>query len=100
MKVSIQSFHLQPGKKLLAAVENKLMRIGNVYDRINICEVTLKKERTADQKNCVIEVKMDVPGKIIFTKERAQSFETALSKVAYELREQLKEYKDVQNEVR
>lgn len=100
MEISIQSFHLRPGKKLLDAVEAKLMKIEKIFDRINICEVTLKKEKTSDQKNCVIEAKLDVPGRIIFTKEKAESFETALNKVVYELKEQLTEYKELLNEVR
>jgi len=100
MEISIQSFHLRPGKKLLGTVQDKLMKIEKIYDRINICEVTIKKEKTADQKNCIIEAKLDVPGKIIFTKGKAESFETALNKVVYELKEQLTEYKELLNEVR
>lgn len=100
MEVNIQSFHLRPGKKLLDAVQNKLMKIEKIYDRINVCEVTLKKEKTSDQKNCLIEAKLDVLGKIIFTKEKAESFETALNKIVYELKQQLTEYKELLNEVR
>jgi len=100
MEITIQSFHLQPGKKLLDAVENKFRRIEKIYDRINVCEVTLKKEKTSNAKNCIIEAKMDVPGKIIFTKEKAETFELALNKVVYELKQQLTHYKEQLNEVR
>ena len=67
MEITIQSFHLQPGKKLLDAVENKFRKIERIYERITICEVTLRKEKTSDQKSCVVEAKLDVPGKVIFT---------------------------------
>lgn len=100
MEITIQSLHLQPGKKLLDAIENKFSRIEKIYDRIQSCEVTLKKEKTSNQKSCIAEVKLNVPGKTLFMKEKAETFESALNKVIYEIRQRLAEYKEHLNEVR
>ena len=60
----------------------------------------LKTEKAANQTNCIVEARLTVPGKTIFTKEKAETFETALSKVIYEIRQHLAGYKGQLHEVR
>ncbi len=94
MKLQIESPHVEPDKKLVKLVRSKFEHLGKKYDRINRCDVLLRKEKSDVQKIFSIEVKMEVPGTMLFASDKAETFELALDKVIHDLEHQLRRFKE------
>ncbi|HXH19125.1 MAG TPA: ribosome-associated translation inhibitor RaiA [Chitinophagales bacterium] len=100
MQIQIQSIHWEADEALRKAVTEKLSRLEKFYDRIEKCNVILKKEKNARQKSYVAEVRLAVPKQDLFASERAESFEGALELIMADLKKQLIRHKDKLKEPR
>jgi len=100
MQLQIESPHIEVGKKITNLIRSKFEHLGKRYDRINRCDVVLRKEKSDKQKYFFIEAKMEVPKAILFASEKAGTFEMALDKVIDDLEHQLNRHKEEINEVR
>lgn len=100
MQLQIESPHIEPNKRLTNLIRSKFEQLGRRYDRINRCDVVLRKGKDDKQKYFFIEAKMEVPRKILFAMEKAETFEMALDKVISDLEHQLDRHKEEINEVR
>lgn len=94
MQLQIESPHFEPDEELVNLVRSKFEHLGRRYDRINHCDVILKKENSDIQKNSFVEAKMEVPKEILFASEIDETFEMALDKVIHDLEHQLRRYKE------
>lgn len=100
MQLQIESPHIETGKTLTNLVRRKFEHLGKRYDRINRCDVVLRKEKNNKQKYFFVEAKMEVPQTILFAHDKAESFEIALDKVINDLEHQLNRHKEEIEEVR
>ncbi len=95
MKVQVHAIHFSADRKLLEAIQAKLNKLDTFYDRITSGEVYLKIEQGEGKvKEKLLEIKLSVPGTVLFVKEKARSFEEALDLALNALAEQIKRFKD------
>lgn len=94
MQLQIKTPHAEHDERLGDLVRNKFEHLGKRYERIFNCDVVLREEKSDIQKYFFVEAKMEVPQKILFASERAESFEIALDNVIHDLEHQLRRFKD------
>jgi len=94
IQLKIQS----PGITLDQAMESHLIeqieKIGQTYSRITGCEMLLRTEKNDKGQNCFIEAKIFIPGHMLFSKQHAENFQIASSKLFDDLRDQLVRIKE------
>jgi ribosomal subunit interface protein len=100
MQLQIESPHFKASKKLTSHIQSKFEHLGKRYDRINHCDVVLKREKSDTQKKSFIEAKMEVPQGLLFASDKDETFELALDKVIHDLEHQLRRYKEELDERR
>jgi putative sigma-54 modulation protein len=100
MQIQIESPGIETGEKLINLIRTKFDHLGKRYERINRCDVLLKKVKSDKKKYFFIEAKMEVPRRILFASDNAESFEAALDKVIHDLEHQLNRHKEEIEEVR
>ncbi len=95
MKLQFHSVHFNADPKLTEFIEQKANKLETFYDRITDGEVFLRLEK-GDHRydNKVVEIKLNIPGTTLFTKEHATSFEAATDQAVESLRRQLQKYKE------
>ena len=89
MQIQIHSIHFDADQALLDFVNAKLHKLLTFNGDIQSCEVFLRVEKSDTRDNKVVEVKAHVPGKDLFAKRRAVSFEAAMDEVHEALRRQV-----------
>ena len=95
MQVKINAVHFKADDKLEVYINQKLDKLTTFFDRIQQAEVFLKLENEgAPVKDKVAEIKLSVPGSILFAKETDKTFEKAVDDVMENLRIQLVKHKD------
>lgn len=94
MQLHIESPHFEPNEGFTDLIRNKFDHLSKRYDRINRCEVVMRKEKSDKQKEFFIEAKLDVPRRTLFASDRAEIFEVALDKVIHDLEHQLTRHKE------
>jgi putative sigma-54 modulation protein len=100
MEVLIKSFDEEVSDNLKREIKKKFKSAERIYQRTVSCDITLFKEDNNDENDYCIEAKMVVPGNILFAKEKAESFESALDKLIPDIKHQLIRYKEKLEEVR
>lgn len=94
MKLQINAVNFDARTELQDFVQQKINKLDTFYDRIVEGEVFLKLDNNNQIANKIVEIKIFVPGSTLFTKEEADSFETATDKALDSMTRQLKKYKD------
>ena len=89
MQVQIHSIHFDADQSLLDFVTAKLDKLLTYNNDIQNCEVFLRVEKSDTRENQIVKVKAHVPGKDLFAKKRASSFEAAMDEVHEALRRQV-----------
>jgi len=98
MKVQVHAIHFNADQKLIDSIQAKLDKLETFYDRITSGEVFLKVSTGVGKvKEKFLEIKLAVPGAILFVKEKAKSFEEALDLALNALAEQIKRFKSRSN---
>ncbi len=97
MKISVQSIHFNADKKLLAFIQKKTDKLDQFYDQIISGEVYLRLEKTEDELNKILEIKLNLPGTMLFSKQQCKSFEEAADLASESLRRQIDKYKSKLN---
>ena len=77
MKIVIQSIHFNADQKLLAFIQKKVDKLEQYFDQIIHGEVYLKLNNVTEETNKIVEIKLMIPGSILFAKEECKSFEEA-----------------------
>jgi putative sigma-54 modulation protein len=93
MKVHTETIHFSADMKLIAFIEKKLQKLEQIFDRILDASVVLKLENTGQIRDKIAEVKINIPGSVIFIKETSKSFEAAIDMAVEALKRQLIRYK-------
>lgn len=94
MKVQMQSIHFDADIKLLDFIQKKLDKLDTFYDRIVDGEVFLRLDKSEQKDNKIVEVKINVPGNVIFAKSQKSSFEAATDDAVDSLRRQITKFKE------
>ncbi len=93
MQVQIHSIHFDADKKLIEFIEERLEKLRLFHAQIISAEVTLKIDKADNRENKVSEIKLNVPGKELFAKKQAKSFEESTDQAVDALRKQIEKHK-------
>lgn len=96
MKIQVHAVHFTADQKLLAFIQQKLSKLDQFYDKIVSGEVFLKLDKGEKNKthSKLLEIKINVPGAVLFVKETGKSFEEAVDLALDILKNQLKKFKE------
>lgn len=94
MKITVQSIHFNADHKLLDFIQKKVDKLDQFHDQIISGEVYLKLENVDDEANKISEIKLMVPGGILFAKEQCKSFEEATDLSIESLKKQITKHKE------
>lgn len=94
MNVTIESPGIDLRSYTEGIIEKKLEKLEKYFEKIEKCDVVIRKEQHEKRDNFLIEAKLYVPGSVLFAKEQSDSFESAANEVALDLESQLRKYKD------
>ncbi len=94
MKVHTQALHFSADRKLLEFIEKKLGKLTQLFDRIIDADVILKLENSGQVKDKIAEVKITLPGSVLYVKESNKTFEASIDGATATLKRQLIKYKE------
>jgi len=94
MKLQMHSIHFDADQKLIDFIQKKADKLDTYFDRIIDGEVFLRLDNHEKKENKIVEIKMNVPGKTLFSKHQSESFEAATDEAIEGLRRQLKKFKE------
>jgi putative sigma-54 modulation protein len=94
MEIRLQSIHFDADVKLVEFIEKKLNKLETFYDQIISADVMLKLENNGQVKDKIFEVKLNVPGNTILSKETCKTFEEAVDLGTEALRRQIVKFKE------
>lgn len=94
MRIHTEAVQFKADQKLITFVEKKITKMAQFYDRIIEANVILKLENSGQVKDKIAEVKLSVPGDVLFAKESSKTFEASVDQATESLRRQLVKYKD------
>ena len=95
MKLQMHSIHFDADQKLLNFIQMKTDKLETFYDRIVDGEVYLKLDKgDYRRENKVVEIKLNIPGGVLFAKELATTFEGAADMAVEALKTQIKKRKN------
>jgi putative sigma-54 modulation protein len=94
---------ISPGLRLNEELESKMRKnfaeLEKFYDHITGYEVKMKMRDASDERKCELEGRVIIPKSSFFSREVAESFETAFDRVIENLKRQLKWHKEVHTEI-
>ena len=93
MKLQFHSIHFNADVKLINFIQRKIDKLETFYGRLVVGEVYLRLNNEGID-NKTVEIKLKVPGSLLFAKEQARSFEAATDMATTALRMQLKKFKN------
>lgn len=93
MKIQVQSIHFNADKRLLDFIEKKVDKLDQFFDHIITGEIFLKLENVEDEANKITEIKIQIPGNVLFAKEQCKTFEEATDMAIESLRKQVAKHK-------
>ena len=93
MKLHMSSLKFDADIKLLNFIQKKADKLDLFHDRIIDGEVFLRLNKDKEKKDKVVEMKLNIPGKTLFAKQNAVSFEAAADEAVEALRRQLRKAK-------
>lgn len=92
MKLQVHSVHFDADRKLIEFIQQRVDKLHTFYDRLVRGEVFLRLNNEGIE-NKTVEIRLSVPGRKLFAKEQARSFEVAAGLATNALRNQLKKFK-------
>ncbi len=95
MKVHTQSVHFSADAKLISFIEKKLGKLDQFFDRIVSANVILKLENSGQIKDKIAEIKINIPGAILYAKETNKTFEASIDNAISSLKRQVVKYKEI-----
>ena len=94
MKLQMHSIHFVADIKLISFIQKKADKLDTYFDQIIDGEVFMRLDKNNKSENKIVEIKLNVPGKQLFAKNQADSFEAAADEAIEGLRRQLKKFKE------
>ena len=94
MVIQTQSVHFDADVKLLEFLNKKVSKLDTFFDRIINADVILKLEKTGQIQDKVAEIRLNLPGAVLVSKETCKTFEESIDESVDSLRRQLIRYKE------
>ena len=94
MVIRTEAVQFKADQKLIDFIEKKFSKLEQFFDRITNVTVYMRLENSGQVKDKVVEVKMDVPGDVIFAKETNKTFEESIERISDILKRKLIQYKE------
>ncbi len=92
MRLQVHSIHFDADQKLIDFIQLRIDKLHTFYDRLVGGEVFLRLNNEGIN-NKTVEIRITVPGRNLFAKEHARSFEAAVDLATEALRSQLDRFK-------
>jgi len=93
MKIGVQSIRFNANENLLAFIQKKTSKLDLIFDQIISGDVYLKIDKVQTDANKIAEIKLMIPGNVLFAKEQCKTFEEATDLAVESLRRQIRKYK-------
>ena len=93
MKIHTQAIHFSADQKLINFTEKKITKLSQFFDKIIAVDVILKLENSGQIKDKIAEIKLKIPGTVLFVKESNKTFEESVDNAINSLKKQLVKYK-------
>jgi len=94
MQINVHAIQFKADIKLINFIEARLEKLEQFHDKLLDAIVYLKVEKNNERGNKTVEIKLNIPGKDLFAKRQAISFEEATDLVVEALRRQIKKTKE------
>lgn len=94
MKIKTKAVGFTADSKLIDFIDQKLAKLEQFYDRIISAEVVLKLENAGQVKDKIAEVRINVPGTVLITKETEKVFEASIDEAVASLKRQIIRHKE------
>lgn len=94
MKVHTEAVQFKADIKLIDFIEKKIGKLDQYFDHILEAQVVLKLENSGQVRDKIAEVRLNVPGEVIFAKETSKTFEAAVDEATEALKRQLIKHKE------
>ena len=94
MKVHTQSVHFSADAKLISFIEKKLNKLDQFFDHIVSANVTLKLENSGQVKDKIAEIRINIPGTVLYVKETSKTFEASIDCAISSLKRQVVKHKE------
>ena len=99
MKITVQAIHFSADQKLVDFIQKKADKLEQFSDNIISGEVYLKLENTGEEANKITEIKLIVPGNMLFASHQCKSFEEGTDLAIESLRKQIQKHKQKQSAI-
>jgi putative sigma-54 modulation protein len=93
MELKVQSIHFDADIKLEDFIKERVNKLSQFFDNIVSGEVYLRLDKSKDNENKVVEIKLILPGREVFSKRQCRTFEEATDLSVEALRRQIRKYK-------
>jgi putative sigma-54 modulation protein len=95
MKLQMNSVHFDADKKLLDFIQKKTDKLETFFDKIIDGEVFLRLDKGEHSRdNKIVEIKLNLPGTVMFSKAQKETFEAATEDAVESLKRQIKKFKE------
>lgn len=94
MKVQTLAFNRPADPQLLAFIEDKLRQIERFFGRVIEAQVVLRGNPVQESAGAVAEIRITLPGSVLFVREVGQTIENSIERATLALKRQLVKYKD------
>ena len=91
--LKIQSPHVTTNNDLHILIRTEVEKLGKLFSRITKCEMMLRIDNKRNSP-CETDIKIFVPGNMLYTRGRADDFPTSVSQAFKDMHEQLRKYKE------
>lgn len=89
-----ESVQFKADRKLIDFIEKRLTKMDHFFDRIIDAKVVLKLENSGQVRDKVAEVRLNVPGDVLYAKSSRKTFEASVDYAVTSLKRQLMKYKE------
>ncbi len=89
MKLQMHSIHFDADQKLISFIQKKADKLETFYNRIIDGEVIMRLRKDETQENKLVELKVRIPGQLLFVSEYARTFEEATDLAVDAMKRQL-----------
>jgi len=94
MEIHVQAINFTADQKLIEYVNQKAERLSRLLDRIQRVEIFLKlEEKHSHIKQKSVEIKVSIPGNVLFASESEKTFEKAFDEALGSIKKQLRKQK-------
>jgi len=94
MEVNISSLQFKSDIKLENFIREKVSKLSIHFEGVMGCDVTLRLDGAQNNENKIVEIRILIPGKDLFSRRQAKTFEEAVDGATDSLRRQLQRYKE------